>query len=949
MRGRIPRDGKPETRTGGLSSTEKIVFGVAILLFLAISGRALLDIYGFRAIGYRGRGDFVYADMAANLDRSMDDARSAMVLWFIRAEADAKAISAETGPYEAVVRPERSSPSGAVGDRNLAQSLQNGLLRNAAYLEILLLDRKDGTVLSSSSSSPGMRRVDLGVFSGARQANLLPNGRWLLVYPTASDVFWLGIEIDPASFLRQITRDSTAPGLGINWTLLGPEGRVVATSGRQDSRSARPTLTDADLQKLYTSEVARVGGPRDKALFAKVSEPLPVAEVGTRLLVSVEAAAFENPLRAEAGASIALNVFFGLLAVALTWLVTSRVFRPFQQLSGAVQVFAEGGSPDFPEYSRGEIGYLSKAFADLIAQVSRQHQSLEQEIESRTSDLVLRSAITRAFALAASDEEAYNSILAILQGGLGVETGLVVYFDGRDIARAVFARNRGSLPLDAEQLEEVEKAAESPGGAAALLGESYGGCLALCQSIGEDVVGYVVLLRRSQPFHPLEASMLRRALDDLAPLFYERRARSRQEETRSAAEKALRRSEERLRAFFEESRDMIYTANAEDIIASINAAGLKLLGITDRFDAVGRKFSDMVLSPEDRENFLRELREHSFVNDYEIVLKKADGGTLFCLETAHTIRGPDGNILEIQGSIKDISERINKERELWRANLELAEANARLRETQMLVVQREKLASIGQLAAGIAHEINNPLGFLKSNHEALQKFLKKLRKAWEEAAERDPAGHAEIARRMELDYVFAQIAAIVEESDDGYRRIIEIVKNLRNFARDDARGDFGDYDLEAGIRSTLIVARNEVKYVAAVRLELAGIPPIVASGGEVNQVLLNIVMNAAQAIQESGKEGLGQIVIRTGMEGDRAVVTIDDDGPGIPEGLVLRIFDPFFTTKAPGKGTGLGLSISYDIIVSKHRGSLSVGPSSLGGASFRIELPSKGPLDLESQ
>ncbi|HUX36579.1 MAG TPA: ATP-binding protein [Rectinemataceae bacterium] len=925
----------------GLSTTEKIVLGVALLLFLSITGRAVLDIYGLRVIGYSGRGDYIYADMAANLDHAMDDTRRAMILWFIRAEDDAKAISAELGRSRALLSGGGLPGTRAELGKDLAQSLQSGLLRNSAYREILLLDRARGTVLASSSGPPSLSAVDPGSLSEARQAYLLPNGRWLLAFPTGMDGLWLGIAMDPSPFLNQISRDSAVPGIGFEWTLLGPEGRVVATSDQKDFPVSMPAFSEADLRKLFTSDVAKVGG--DRGLFAMASEPLPVAQVGTRLVVSVDAATFERPLRAETGSSIALNVVFGLFAIVLTWVLASRVFRPFQQLSEAVRIFAEGGSPDIPEHSKGEIGFLSKAFADLIAQVSKQRQSLEREIDSRTSDLVLRSAVIRAFALAANDGEAYHSMLAILRGGLGVETGLIVYFDGRGVARVVYADDRGSLSLDEEQLEELGRAAESAGGPAPVLGEDFGGCLGMRQTIGDDVVGFVLLLRRESRFHPREAGLLRRALDDLAPLFYERRERSRQEETRTAAEKALRRSEERLRAFFEESRDMIYTANAEDTIASINAAGLKLLGFTDRFDVVGRKFSEMALSPEDRENFLRELRERSFVNDYEIVLKKSDGGTLFCIETAHTIRAGDGSIVEIQGSVKDISERISKERELWRTNLELAGANARLKETQMLVVQREKLASIGQLAAGIAHEINNPLGFLKSNHEALQKFLKKLRTAWEEASARDPATHAEIARRMELDYVFAEIEAIVDESDDGYRRIIEIVKNLRNFARDDARGDFGTYDIEAGIRSTLIVARNEIKYVATVRLEFAGLPTIVASGGEINQVLLNIVMNAAQAIQESGKEGLGQIVITTGLENDRVVLTIEDDGPGIPEEHALRVFDPFFTTKAPGKGTGLGLSISYDIIVNKHEGSLSVGSSPLGGASFRIELPCKGP------
>nr|MDA8409029.1 ATP-binding protein [Treponema sp.] len=173
----------------------------------------------------------------------------------------------------------------------------------------------------------------------------------------------------------------------------------------------------------------------------------------------------------------------------------------------------------------------------------------------------------------------------------------------------------------------------------------------------------------------------------------------------------------------------------------------------------------------------------------------------------------------------------------------------------------------------------------------------------------------------------------------------EIVRNLRNFAREDSEADFSDYDIEEGLRSTLIVARNEVKYVAAVEFSPGGVPHIPAVGGEINQVLLNLVLNAAQAIGEQKRDGLGRILIATSVEDDRVVLNVDDDGPGIPEALRLRVFDPFFTTKDPGKGTGLGLSISYDIIVTKHGGRLIVGDSPLGGASFRIELPLRRTID----
>jgi two-component system, NtrC family, sensor kinase len=329
------------------------------------------------------------------------------------------------------------------------------------------------------------------------------------------------------------------------------------------------------------------------------------------------------------------------------------------------------------------------------------------------------------------------------------------------------------------------------------------------------------------------------------------------------------------------------------------------------------------------------------MSDYEIVLKQADGSPIFCLETAQSIRDGSGSIIELQGTIKDISERIKNEQEIWKTNMELVESNMKLKQTQQLMVQQEKLASIGQLAAGIAHEINNPLGFLKSNHGILAKFIGKIRKAWEEASEIADGKLAEIGRKHDLEYIFSEIDNIFGESEDGYARIMRIIANLKNFARIDQSADFDTYDMNSGIESTLVVAWNEIKYVADVQKDLGDIPAIQARGGEVNQVILNLLVNAAQAIEGQKRPAKGLIEIKTYAKGDKVYCRIRDDGPGIPETIRQRIFDPFFTTKEPGKGTGLGLSISYNIIVTVHGGKISVESAVGVGSTFTIELPLK--------
>jgi two-component system, NtrC family, sensor kinase len=461
----------------------------------------------------------------------------------------------------------------------------------------------------------------------------------------------------------------------------------------------------------------------------------------------------------------------------------------------------------------------------------------------------------------------------------------------------------------------------------------------------QNNVGFV-LMGRSSAWSDEDELALESISYTIAPIVGVRIEREREEHVRHQAELLLAENEKRLRAFFEDSRDMIYTANSEDVVSSINAAGLALTGRSEKHEILGHPFSALALNAADREYFLSRIREEGYVVDYEIILVRKDGSSVFCLETAHTLKGPKGEILEFQGIIKDISERIKNEGELWKANLELAETNLKLQQTQGLMVQQEKLASIGQLAAGIAHEINNPIGFLKSNHAMLQRYVSMISEAWKEARAAAGPVIGEIEARLDLGFVFSAFDAIFPESEEGFSRIMRIIGNLKNFSRIDQGGDFGPFDVNAGIESTLIVARNAIKYVADTHKNLGELPPIKARGGEINQVILNILVNAAQAIESQKRATKGLIEIETRRQGEMVRILIHDDGPGIPESIQRRVFDPFFTTKEPGKGTGLGLSISYDIIVTKHGGRLSLESDPGEGSTFIIELPIEGAAPL---
>lgn len=298
--------------------------------------------------------------------------------------------------------------------------------------------------------------------------------------------------------------------------------------------------------------------------------------------------------------------------------------------------------------------------------------------------------------------------------------------------------------------------------------------------------------------------------------------------------------------------------------------------------------------------------------------------------------------LAMQRLEEDIRKREAAEAELMRRNAELTEVNARLSMAQEQLVQSEKLASIGQLAAGVAHEINNPIGYVFSNFETLGIYIARMLemfKAYQEAE--DSIGAPDVLARLramragiDLDYLIEDIPVLMAESREGISRVRKIVQDLKDFSRVDANQEWQWANLHTGIDSTLNIVSNEVKYKADVVREYGDIPEIECLPSQLNQVFMNIIVNGAHAI--SG--GRGRITIRTGAAGEQVWVEISDNGSGIAKEHLARIFDPFFTTKAIGSGTGLGLSLSYGII-QKHHGQIEVHSEAGQGTTFRITLP----------
>jgi signal transduction histidine kinase len=313
------------------------------------------------------------------------------------------------------------------------------------------------------------------------------------------------------------------------------------------------------------------------------------------------------------------------------------------------------------------------------------------------------------------------------------------------------------------------------------------------------------------------------------------------------------------------------------------------------------------------------------------------------IEIEQVVEHRTAQLADVNAMLKqDVERREIAERELKNRNIELSALNAQLSTAQEHLLQSDKLASIGLLAAGVAHEINNPIGYIFSNFSMLENYLEKLfamMGAYEAAMgqENTPDSmqslkslHAE----MEISFLKEDIPQLMEESKEGIVRVRKIVQDLKDFSHVDANPQWQLANLNRGIDSTLNVVNNEVKYKADVVKEYGDIPDIQCLPSQINQVVMNLVVNAAHAMEHKR----GTITLRTGIGPSSVWLEVEDTGSGIPKEALSRIFDPFFTTKPVGKGTGLGLSLSYGII-QKHHGHIEVESEIGVGTTFRITLP----------
>ncbi|MEW6353509.1 MAG: ATP-binding protein [Pseudomonadota bacterium] len=282
--------------------------------------------------------------------------------------------------------------------------------------------------------------------------------------------------------------------------------------------------------------------------------------------------------------------------------------------------------------------------------------------------------------------------------------------------------------------------------------------------------------------------------------------------------------------------------------------------------------------------------------------------------------------------------------ELSAINAEMQKLNHRLEDAHNQLLQSEKMASVGQLAAGVAHEINNPVGYISSNIGMLQSYLSDLLKVLDCYEQAEPflvkqkegaealAVINEIKKKIDVEFLRKDVVNLVIESKEGISRVKQIVQDLKDFSHvNEAEWQWAD--LHKGLNSTLNIVNNEIKYKADIVKQYGDLPQIECLPSQLNQVFMNLFVNAAHAIEERGT-----ITVRTVSRDDWVCVEVEDTGKGIPPENIKRIFDPFFTTKPVGKGTGLGLSLAYGII-NKHHGRIEVESEVGKGTCFRIWLP----------
>jgi PAS domain S-box-containing protein len=437
--------------------------------------------------------------------------------------------------------------------------------------------------------------------------------------------------------------------------------------------------------------------------------------------------------------------------------------------------------------------------------------------------------------------------------------------------------------------------------------------------------------------------------------------RSLEKQAQSATE--LRKSRERFELAVRGSNDGLWDWDIEGDSVFFSPRWKSQLGYAD--DEIAHQFSEFEsrLHPDDHDRVMQTVKDYldGSLSSYsvEFRMRCKDGSYRWILARGLALRDGQGKPYRMAGSHTDITERKEFESKLAEQNALLERAmaaerktNETLKRAQALMVENEKMAGLGHMVAGVAHEINNPLAFITNNVAILQRDFDEicqLVRLYESAAptiaREAPDLDRQIVslrRHVEMDDTLKCLPELMARTAEGLKRIRQIVGDLRLFARLD-EGEVNEADLNAGIRSTVTIIQGHAKNKdVSLDLQLAPLPAVTCHAARVNQVVMNLLSNAIDACERGGK-----ITVRSGTENGQVKLDVIDNGQGISPAIRGRIFDPFFTTKPIGKGTGLGLSISY-AIVQDHGGTIDVDSTPGKGSRFTVKLPVRPLVPMRS-
>ncbi|OKH36989.1 hypothetical protein NIES2101_36700 [Calothrix sp. HK-06] len=425
---------------------------------------------------------------------------------------------------------------------------------------------------------------------------------------------------------------------------------------------------------------------------------------------------------------------------------------------------------------------------------------------------------------------------------------------------------------------------------------------------------------------------------------------------RKAAEEELRQSKEFLQLLIDIMPQAIAWKDCNSVYLGCNRKFAKIAGVSTPDQIVGKTDYDLAWKKEEADFFRACDARIMASNQAELHIiepqQQADGKQAWLDTSKLPLRDQTGKVNGILAILEDITERKiasealqASEALLKQKALQLETTLYKLQQAQAQLIQSEKMSALGQLVAGIAHEINNPVNFIYGNlTHATQyiQYLMDLLKCYQQEYP-NPTSVLQIkVEQIECEYLMADLPKMLSSMMVGAERIREIVLSLRTFSRLD-EASMKAVNLHSGIDSTLLILQSQLKTKAGVEIQViknySDLPNVECYPGQLNQVFMNVLCNAIDALETGSNESIPMIQVRTELrEQKRVVITIADNGPGIPESVHQNIFNPFFTTKPIGKGTGLGLSISYQIVVDKHGGIFKF-KSVPGETEFWIEIP----------